>query len=105
MATAIIERLPVGIGVTDDAGYGQSVLQLVPGDLLVMYTDGVSEALNPEREEYGEDRLCALFADGHAMPAADALARARADVLAFARGAQQSDDITLVVVRREEVSG
>jgi sigma-B regulation protein RsbU (phosphoserine phosphatase) len=72
-----------------------------PGDLLILYTDGVSEALNPERQEYGEDRLRALFAVDYALPASQALARARADLLAFADGAQQSDDITIVAVRRE----
>jgi sigma-B regulation protein RsbU (phosphoserine phosphatase) len=81
--------------------YESGSAKMEPGDLLVLYTDGVSEALNNEREEYGEERLHALFADHYSIPAVDALARARADLLAFVCGAQQSDDITLVTVRRE----
>jgi sigma-B regulation protein RsbU (phosphoserine phosphatase) len=81
--------------------YEVGTVAMEPGDLLVLYTDGVSEALNPDREEYGEDRLRALFADDYVLPASQALARARADLLAFADGAQQSDDITIVAVRRE----
>lgn len=81
--------------------YEVGVIELAPGDLLVMYTDGVSEALSTEREEYGEERLkhCLLAAPG--IAASEAYNLLRDDVLAFTTGAAQSDDITIVVVRRD----
>jgi sigma-B regulation protein RsbU (phosphoserine phosphatase) len=80
--------------------YDVGTVRLAPGDLLVLYTDGVSEALDPERQEYGVERLCALFDQDRQVSAVDAIERAKADLTRFARGASQSDDITLVVVRR-----
>ncbi len=73
-----------------------------PGDLLLLYTDGVSEALNPERHEYGEERMKSLFWGKIPGSAVEAIERMRNDVKIFARGAQQSDDITILAIRREQ---
>lgn len=81
--------------------YEVGMVHMEPGDLLILYTDGVSEALNANREEYGEARLRRLFEGGHAPSAVAAMERLRGDVLEFTRGAAQSDDITILAVRRE----
>ncbi len=63
-----------------------------------MYTDGISEAFNPEREQYEEERLLAFVAQAKDM-SADALGRSSlADVEKFVDTAEQSDDITLMVI-------
>ena len=101
-----IERLEAGgtvIGLLPQFPYRQAGIALEAGDLLVIYTDGVSEAMNPGNEEWGEERMMEAVKLCDALGAAetiDQLIRAADD---FASGAQQHDDMTLVVLRvREE---
>jgi sigma-B regulation protein RsbU (phosphoserine phosphatase) len=76
-------------------------VMLQPGDRLVLYTDGVTEAFNPSDEAYGEQRLIAEV-QAHGNGPADALVeRICRSVTNFAVAAPQSDDITLTVLVRE----
>jgi sigma-B regulation protein RsbU (phosphoserine phosphatase) len=82
-----------------DADYDSARVQLKPGDLLVAFTDGITEAMNAAGDEWGEDRL--IDALEAARPdevglVADRVLAAAAD---FTRGAAQHDDMTLVAVR------
>jgi serine phosphatase RsbU (regulator of sigma subunit) len=72
--------------------------QLHAGDLLAIYTDGVTEALNEQGEEFGEDRLTHALLQSRHLAAADTLASALEDVLQFS-GSRQFDDITLTIAR------
>jgi phosphoserine phosphatase RsbU/P len=97
-----VTRLDAGgmlLGMFESASYNQDTLTLEPGDTLVVFSDGISEAQNPAAEEYGDDRLIAcLEANRGAAPAAmreALLASARS----FAAGAVQSDDMTVLIVR------
>ena len=72
--------------------------QLHPGDLLIIYTDGVTEAPNSMGEEFGEDRLVQIARDNCALPFDDLLAKIQASVQEFS-GATQADDITLILAR------
>jgi sigma-B regulation protein RsbU (phosphoserine phosphatase) len=97
-----VSRLETGgmiLGMFDFASYDQERLTLEPGDTLVIFSDGISEAQNPGGEEYGDDRLIAcLEANRGAAPAVmreALLASART----FAAGAMQSDDMTVLIVR------
>ena len=75
--------------------------KLEPGDCLILYTDGVTEAMNAQRQLYGEDRLL-HFAERIAKDQAKQMAKSlRDDVSTFVDGAEQSDDITILVLRRE----
>jgi sigma-B regulation protein RsbU (phosphoserine phosphatase) len=70
------------------------------GDLLVFYTDGVTEAMNGARQEFGEERLVAAverYADG--LSAHGLVGKLLDEVAEFSRGASQHDDITLVVIK------
>jgi serine phosphatase RsbU (regulator of sigma subunit) len=79
----------------------ESSLAMEKDDLLVLYTDGVTEAKNPSQDEYGEDRLMSLL-KRNARGSVDAVKEAiLADVNAFATGAPQHDDITLLLLRRD----
>jgi sigma-B regulation protein RsbU (phosphoserine phosphatase) len=97
-----IARLETGgmvLGMFDFASFDQDTLALEPGDTLVVFSDGISEAQNPAGDEYGDARLIAcLEANRNAAPAAmrEALL---ASVRTFASGATQSDDMTVIVVR------
>jgi sigma-B regulation protein RsbU (phosphoserine phosphatase) len=79
--------------------YEQDAISLEPGDLLVLFTDGVSESMNAREEEWGEERLIEFAETCHGLPAAEAMSRILAAAVAFAAGAAQHDDMTLVVLR------
>jgi hypothetical protein len=72
--------------------------KLHPGDLLVIYTDGVTEAPNSDDEEFGEARLVELIQNNRELPANDVLAAIQASVQEFS-GATQADNITPIVAR------
>ena len=75
------------------------MLQLEPGDTLVLFSDGVSEATNTVQDFYGEDRLLILLSSCAGASAKDIVTRVMEDVRAFAAGAKQSDDITILAAR------
>jgi sigma-B regulation protein RsbU (phosphoserine phosphatase) len=80
--------------------YGERELELAPGDMLVLFSDGVPEAQNRSDEEFGEARLLDVLRETAAAPAASVVARIVAAIDGFAAGAPQYDDITLLVARR-----
>ena len=89
------------IGGMDSVSYVQETFQLSPDDGILLYTDGVTEAMNPQLALYGDDRLITLM-DGpimHSAPFDCILDELKGDVLAFADGAPQSDDITMLFLR------
>lgn len=79
--------------------YKQDRISLAPGDLVVLFTDGVSESMNARDEEWGEARLIELVNRCHGLPAGQVMTRIFAAADAFAAGASQHDDMTLVVLR------
>lgn len=87
------------VGLFPYALYEQEELQLSAGDSIAVFSDGVSEALNPEGEEYGEDRIREALAPHWLEPSDAALQTLLNSVREFARGAPQSDDVTALVVR------
>ncbi|MGC4049115.1 MAG: SpoIIE family protein phosphatase [Paludibaculum sp.] len=91
----------LALGLKRQAAFTEGELELASGDLVVLYTDGVTEAMNPGGEEFGEERLARAIGAGLARSVQDlrdGLVRA---VDEFAAGAPQHDDITLVVLRVE----
>ena len=77
----------------------RETLSLTPGDTFVLFSDGVSEAMNPEEDFYGEERLLAVLAASSGVTAAETVTRVLADVRAFTAGAKQSDDITVLAAQ------
>jgi serine phosphatase RsbU (regulator of sigma subunit)/pSer/pThr/pTyr-binding forkhead associated (FHA) protein len=88
------------LGILPMASYAQQGVALEHGDLLVVYSDGVTEAANTDYEEFGEDRLIAVLREHGKEPAAAIVEAVRKSLTEFAAGAPQADDITLVVARR-----
>src|SRR5215471_18389 len=79
--------------------YQQESFPLESGDLVMLFTDGVSEAMNARNEEWGEDRLFELAKSCYGLPAVEVMTRILTAAQAFAAGAAQYDDMTLVVLR------
>ena len=100
------EELPttegVALGVMGDLDYEQGEIELAPGDTAVLYTDGVSEAMNASEEEFGMERLHQVFANASQTDARSANGAVFDAVRAFADGTPQSDDITCLTLRRKE---
>jgi sigma-B regulation protein RsbU (phosphoserine phosphatase) len=87
------------VGLFPKSEYQQDEIQLLPGDLLVLYTDGISEAENAAEEEWGEGALTEAARACAGLPAAEIVSRIMLAADAFAAGAPQHDDMTLVVAR------
>jgi sigma-B regulation protein RsbU (phosphoserine phosphatase) len=94
-----VKNLGTALGFDEGLTFERTELTLNPGDSLVFYTDGVSEAFNPEDECYGDDRLIADTAvlSGQSAPAFTAGLLQK--VHAFANGAPQSDDIAIMTLK------
>lgn len=90
------------LGGMSSSTYTHDTVSLAPGDTLLLYSDGLTEAMNAKREQFGEERLYQLLReveDRSAQRLLDALLRA---VLRHCGSAPQTDDITLVALRRTE---
>ena len=97
-----VERLAEGgplVGVIADATYVERPLWLGKGDLVLLYTDGVTEAHRPDGEEFGEARLIELVKRSRDLSAEGLCDRIHQEVLAFAAEGEPLDDITLVALR------
>lgn len=106
-ATSSVEFLPRGgraIGWFANNPLKETTLDLQPGDLLVYYTDGLTEAENASGDYYGEARLAEAVIRMAGHSAADTLNYLLEDVEAFSEGVPPFDDLTLVVVRYTEES-
>ena len=88
------------LGLFPGQEYANETLELLPGDSLLFYTDGVTEAADAAGALFGEERLHACFAGGAGTTAARTVDLLLGAVRAFAGGAPQSDDITILALRR-----
>lgn len=95
----------MGLAVVDGLDYRETTLVLAPGDGLLLYTDGVTEAFDVHDTIYGDPRLIATLAATGAASAQELVEQVVASVLRFAEGAPQADDITTVAVRYLGLAG
>ena len=103
-ADGTVERLGVGgpvLGVLSDADYEQAQVAAAPGDRIVLFTDGLTEARNAADEEFGEERLLAAAIAHRACSAPALEARLAESVAAFTAGRLQ-DDATLIVLAADQ---
>jgi len=92
------------LGILDNQPYGQSTLTLQPGDLLLLYTDGITEAFAPpkgesQRQLFGVERLDNLLLNCHDPSAQSCIDRIRAAVTQFSENTLPTDDQTLIAIR------
>jgi sigma-B regulation protein RsbU (phosphoserine phosphatase) len=88
------------LGILPMAEYTEVHAKMEPGDTLVLFSDGVTEAVNPSDEDFGEQRLADLVASLSGRPAREIVKAVHAEVARFTQGAPPADDITVVVARR-----
>ena len=91
----------MALGVMEDSVWQQKIVRLSPGDVLLLYTDGVTEAQDRAGRFYGEQRLQEVLRSLGSRPANEILESILADLKSFLGGASQQDDVTLVVLRRK----
>ncbi len=94
---------PVGITLPDITLFRSKIasdkIRLHPEDILVVYTDGITEAMNSKRELYGEERFLASIRRHGELDVAEFVKRVKEDILDFSGGYEQNDDITLVAIK------
>ena len=88
-------------GVFDGLEYKSFTLQLEQGDSLVMFTDGVTEAMNASREEFGNERLEVILKEAHEMSSQQIINAIKAGINDFVGEEEQTDDITMLVLKRK----
>ncbi|MDD5142029.1 SpoIIE family protein phosphatase [Methanoregula sp.] len=94
-----LEGKGIALGVIDDTRVKTQALPLQRGDLLVLYTDGVTEAFNEREEYYGEERMIAAITKNRSRPAREIGEALLEDIRLFAGSAPQSDDITFILIK------
>ena len=102
-ASGGVEMLKGGgiiLGILPIAKYQESRVTLTPGDVLVLFSDGVTEAADPRDQEFGEERLANLVMSLRDRCAAEIVEEVHQAVVAYSEGAPAADDITVVVARR-----
>ena len=95
-------RLETGgpvLGVLPDFPYQQAAVELTPGDLLLIFSDGFSEAMNERYEEFGEGQLARIAIENREDSAADLIEKMSRAVVAHTGDEPQTDDMTIVAVR------
>jgi serine phosphatase RsbU (regulator of sigma subunit)/anti-sigma regulatory factor (Ser/Thr protein kinase) len=97
--------IAVGIDLGDPEEFNSRItsekLKLRKGDLLFIYTDGITEAMNEKREQFGETRLIEFVKKYHHLPASDFKMKLNDEITSFTKGYPQTDDITFVVLKLE----
>ncbi|MCH8069271.1 MAG: SpoIIE family protein phosphatase [Candidatus Marinimicrobia bacterium] len=91
------------LGFMKDVTYEEEVVPFHPGDVLVIYSDGVTEAMDAKEEEFGEKRLETLVRDNLVLSSGELMEKIISAVQSFAGDTPQYDDITLVVVKRQKM--
>jgi serine phosphatase RsbU (regulator of sigma subunit) len=86
------------LGITDTVEYSEETIVLDPGDLVVVYSDGVTEAMNQKDEMFGESRLVDLFRQKGEVSASSAVRSIADAVTEFELGTHQSDDVTVIAI-------
>jgi sigma-B regulation protein RsbU (phosphoserine phosphatase) len=102
-ADGAVERLKGGgtvLGILPELGYEERKSHVESGDVVVLYSDGVTEATNPQEEEFGEERLEDLLKKHRTDPVHVIVEKVNEAVAVWCAGAPPADDVTLVVARR-----
>jgi serine phosphatase RsbU (regulator of sigma subunit) len=90
----------IPLGLFDGMGYQGSTVLFEPGDSLFLYTDGVPEAQNVHEHDFSDERLVSMLCAGSHFGCKELIHHVTCEVSAFTRGAPQSDDITMLCIRR-----
>jgi sigma-B regulation protein RsbU (phosphoserine phosphatase) len=89
----------IALGAIEDIELEERTIKLESGDMVIFYTDGVTEAINEKEDQFGEERLFKLIREIHTVSARDMIERIKSEVLAFCGDKPQFDDITLMALK------
>ncbi len=84
----------------EDFVFEEETLTLEPGDLIVMCSDGIAEAMNKDEQPFGEQRLAAVLMQHHDAPPQNVISATLQAAKEFTGSTPQSDDMTMVAIRR-----
>jgi len=87
------------IGLVEDFKITAETVGLTPGDILLLYTDGITEATNPQQEEFGQERLAALVGQAAGSSVKDLVRAVRLGLQEFTQGRPLADDATIVACK------
>jgi len=90
------------LGFLEKACYEQETIKMVPGDMLTIYSDGITEAGDHDEKYYEEWRLIEALKKYRNLPGCDIIDKVIAEVLEFSKGGVQNDDMTLLIIKREK---
>ena len=99
---SFIERGEQPLGMFRETRYHEYYHSFKPGEILVLYTDGVTEALSPAGEEFGRDRLVVAARDGARLSARELVATMQRSVMEWTDGAGSNDDATFFVIKAQK---
>jgi sigma-B regulation protein RsbU (phosphoserine phosphatase) len=94
-----LERGEQPLGMFRETRYHQYYLEMEPGDVLVLYTDGATEAQSPAGEEFGRERLAQAVKDAYARPAREMIATLQMAILEWTDQAGSNDDVTFFIIK------
>jgi serine phosphatase RsbU (regulator of sigma subunit) len=89
----------IALGINRQIELREASIDLLPGDTLVLYTDGITEAINDRNELFGLERLVQTIRSNGTLSSKDLIEKIQNDVMRFADGKAQFDDITLMVLK------
>jgi sigma-B regulation protein RsbU (phosphoserine phosphatase) len=98
-ATEMVSEGSFPVGLIPEAKFVAKTASLLPGDTLILFSDGVTEAMDPEEQLFGVSRLQEVLSGQHDMPLEELQKKVLKSVETFTRGASQSDDITVLFLR------
>jgi serine phosphatase RsbU (regulator of sigma subunit) len=90
----------IALGVLEDAHYLEHEIHMAPGDVLFMYTDGITDAINAEEKEFGMPRVIEALLNSRSGTAAEIVAEVESGIRAHVAGVEAFDDMTMVVLKR-----
>ncbi|HRX51154.1 MAG TPA: SpoIIE family protein phosphatase [Candidatus Krumholzibacteria bacterium] len=95
----LLEKGGLPIGAFDFSEYEEGLVRCEPGDVVFLYTDGLTESLSPDGEEFGTDRVEALLRDGRELSAEELLRTMHRELVLFCKRPDADDDVTLVSLK------
>ena len=96
----LLDSTGILLGIDEDAAFTQSVIQLRSGDFIVLYTDGVTEAIDAEEDQFGMERLQGVLLENQDRPASEIAEALEMAIDQFSLDLTSHDDITLVIAKR-----
>jgi sigma-B regulation protein RsbU (phosphoserine phosphatase) len=97
----LLKAKGIALGVTEGVKLEEAETQIEKGDIIVLYTDGVTEAINEKEEQFGQQRLLKIIEKNRLLPASDIVRKVQEEVKAFSGNQPQFDDITLMIIKVE----